>query len=414
MDDEKYAQIQYDENDLENVTVKEVRNLSEGKYGSEDMVRENLKEIFENVQEMVKKEKEPESVFINIEKPPIEEKFPVRKSPMGEGEASRGFAFFGKTDGESSKREEIPVKGNEIPVKGNEIPVKGNEIPSKGSEILPKEEGFPVRKEARKPESMAEKEASHRGEGGQKAEDFQEGKENRQPEKTPQNAAVPDREASFLENREQETENSPQGTGRPSKEEFFTNTAAPEREASTGTEKAPDRAARTDERIGRIEECLETVLGSIRRLDKKFEKEILNSETRDSTVKTIYKELNEYKAGLVEKAMKEVLYDFIDIREMMLSRAKHLQKEGEGEMISIEEFLSYADDIGDILEKHDVIIYKGEPGVKNVATRQKIVRKAETEDESLVKTVAESLSYGYEYNGRVIYPEKISIFVKKK
>ena len=30
------------------------------------------------------------------------------------------------------------------------------------------------------------------------------------------------------------------------------------------------------------------------------------------------------------------------------------------------------------------------------------------------KTVAESLSYGYEYNGKVIYPEKISVYVKKK
>ncbi len=159
---------------------------------------------------------------------------------------------------------------------------------------------------------------------------------------------------------------------------------------------------------------MERVCAAMRRLEKKFTTEILNSETRDNTVKTIYKELNEYKAGFVEKALKEVLYDFIDIREMMLSKVKFLQKEGDGGVIPIEEFLSYAEDIGDILEKHDVSIYKGEPGVRNEAAKQKIVRKVETEDEALVKTVAESLSYGYEYNGKVIYPEKISIYTKKK
>ena len=52
--------------------------------------------------------------------------------------------------------------------------------------------------------------------------------------------------------------------------------------------------------------------------------------------------------------------------------------------------------------------------MENTAVRQKIVRKVETADASMVKKVAESLSYGYEYNGKIIYPEKISIYVKSK
>lgn len=166
--------------------------------------------------------------------------------------------------------------------------------------------------------------------------------------------------------------------------------------------------------LSRYEECNEDIQRTLRRLEKKFNEEILNGENRDSAVKTMYKELNEYKAGIVEKVLKNVLYDVIDIREMMLSQIRYFREKKGQDTISLEEFESYANDIGDILEKHDVTIYKGKPGEENIAVRQKIVRKVETEDDSLVKKVAESLSYGYEYGSKILYPEKISVYIKKK
>lgn len=158
----------------------------------------------------------------------------------------------------------------------------------------------------------------------------------------------------------------------------------------------------------------EDIQRTLRRLETKFSEEVLNGENRDGAVKTMYKELNEYKAGIVEKALKNVLYDIVDIRETMLSQIKYLREKNGADTISLDEFESYADDIGDILEKHDVTIYKGETGEENVAVRQKIVRKVETEEDELVKKVAENLSYGYEYASKILYPEKISVYVKKK
>ncbi len=175
-----------------------------------------------------------------------------------------------------------------------------------------------------------------------------------------------------------------------------------------------DNQPQADVHLEKIEDDIACIYGTMRRLERKFDAEILNAENRDNAVKSIYKELNEYKAGLVEKALKNVLYDFIDIREMMYAKVRNVRENGKAEYISLEEFESYADDIGDILERYDVTIYRGEPGVENIAVKQKIVRKTKTEDDSLIKKVAESLSYGYEYNGKVIYPEKINIFVKKE
>ena len=161
-------------------------------------------------------------------------------------------------------------------------------------------------------------------------------------------------------------------------------------------------------------EDIEKINWAMIRLEKKFDSEILNAENRDSAVKAVYKEMNEYKSGLVEKALKNVLYDIVDFRETMLSQIRFWREKKDIENISLKEFESYADDLADILERHDVTIYKGEPGQENTAVRQKIVCKVETEDDALVKKVAESLSYGYEYNSKVLYPEKISIYVKKK
>lgn len=159
-------------------------------------------------------------------------------------------------------------------------------------------------------------------------------------------------------------------------------------------------------------EGVDRINRTMQRLEKKFDSEILNAQNRDSAVRAIYKEMNEYKAGLVEKAMKNVLYDIADFRETMLSQIRFWKEKKEQDSIPLEEFASYADDLADILERYDVTIYKGEPGQENIAVRQKIVSKVGTEDDNLVKKVAKSLSYGYEYHAKVLYPEKISIYVK--
>lgn len=193
-----------------------------------------------------------------------------------------------------------------------------------------------------------------------------------------------------------------------------------EPEAGVSVEKLEKMLSDGTEKIGKIEaalsgyrDAMESISHAIKYLNKRFDSEILNAQNRDSTVKAIYKEMNEYKAGLVEKAMKNVLYDIADLREMMLKQLRTWREKNE-ESVSLEDFESYADDLADILERYDVTIYKGSPGQENTAVRQKIIRKVETEDDSLVKKVAESLGYGYEYNEKVLYPEKISIYVKKK
>ncbi len=516
MSEEKYAQIQYDGDDLENVTLKEVGDAPKTENGLGDVAFEGIEGIAESVREIVNMEKEekdsamseagayrPPAGFGNPPEAPQfapgqgnvpqgEKFFGQRSVPQGEnyfGQSNKpqGENYFGqsnKPQGENYFGQGNKPQGGKIPHHEEPIRVReplnrreeGMNVPEphktseEGNEPRPcsvsEGRGFPESHKASEGWSCPESYRTSEGMVSQNPGGGSEGKGFPEPHKASEGmgsqnpggvsegiesqnlGGVSEGTAKFSEegnapgSSKASEGGNPQTPGRASQgaeaQDSSKASQAPGKasqgakaqdssKAFPGSDKAsqaPGKASENaasqemattqDERMGRMEESLESISRIMRRLEKKFESEILNSETRDSTVKTIYKELNEYKAGLVEKALKEVLYDFIDIREMMFSKAKYMQKEGKEAVISLEEFLSYAEDIGDILEKHDVSIYKGEPGTSNVATRQKIVRKVETEDEALAKTVAESLSYGYEYNGKVIYPEKISVYVKKK
>lgn len=451
MGEEKYAQIQYDGDDLENVTIKEVGDTPKTGSGSGDVALEGIAGIAESVREIVKMEKEgkdsamaeaglprPSAGFGNPSEAvqSTSEQANAGGSYFGQGIGAQGRTYFGQGTGAQG--------GSYF---GQGIEAQGGTYFGQ-NDMLQQEEPIQVREpinrknpfqDAYKASERENPQEFHKApEGGnapdeakpQEAPKPTEAGNPQAPYKAVEGVNVPEPCKASERTGHSETDRAPEGTSHPETDKVSegTSDSEPDRplqeahKAAGGIDasgKPSQNAASqempaTEERMGRMEESLENISRIMRRLEKKFETEILNSQTRDNTVKTIYKELNEYKAGLIEKALKEVLYDFIDIREMMFSKAKYMQKEGEAAVISLEEFLSYAEDIGDILEKHDVSIYKGEPGTRNVATKQKIVRKVETEDESLAKTVAESLSYGYEYNGKVIYPEKISIYVKKK
>ncbi|MCL2797961.1 MAG: hypothetical protein FWD58_07910 [Firmicutes bacterium] len=67
----------------------------------------------------------------------------------------------------------------------------------------------------------------------------------------------------------------------------------------------------------------------------------------------------------------------------------------------------------DILEYYDVMPYKAE-GSKFNPLKQTVVKPVPTTDESLFKIVSESLSYGYERNGRIISKERVAAYVVEK
>ncbi len=155
----------------------------------------------------------------------------------------------------------------------------------------------------------------------------------------------------------------------------------------------------------------EIILDGIKALHEKFDQKIAHSEEQDTLSKTLYAELQEYKKGLYSSVMKPLLMDMIQVRNDILKQGNSLiKKNGEDTMIKVSTFLSYAEDIQDILEKYDVDVFSSQSGDDFDARRHKMLKKVDTDDVTLNKKICESLAEGYEYAQRVIIKENVTVY----
>ncbi len=169
---------------------------------------------------------------------------------------------------------------------------------------------------------------------------------------------------------------------------------------------------------GKLAEILEAQAGVATRLDalaKLFDARIMYADHEKQVVDLMHKELQAYKEDFYAKIVRPVLLDFIEIRDSFMKLIANYEAKPEGERdIPLARVKSYSYDFADILEKNGIEIYNGEVGAAYVAVRQKIIKRVVTDDESLHGTVAEVLSSGYTYGGKVIVPEKVAVYLYQK
>jgi hypothetical protein len=81
----------------------------------------------------------------------------------------------------------------------------------------------------------------------------------------------------------------------------------------------------------------------------------------------------------------------------------------EGTAYALEIFQGFLEDIDDVLSSYDVIPFKCAETIFN-PKKQTVVKKLTTDNPKLMKTVVESLSFGYERKGIVISKERVSAY----
>lgn len=146
-------------------------------------------------------------------------------------------------------------------------------------------------------------------------------------------------------------------------------------------------------------------------LNQLFSEEIQHLEHEEKTISQMHKELQKYKDDIYSQVLRQVLLDIIEVRDSILRITGFYLKKPEGERdIPNETFAGYALDIQDILEKNGVEIYESSPGDSFSPVKQRVIKKIVTENSELHGKVAESLSCGYDYNGRAISAEKIAAY----
>lgn len=150
-------------------------------------------------------------------------------------------------------------------------------------------------------------------------------------------------------------------------------------------------------------------------LNQLFSEKIQYMEYKEKIFDHMHKELQKYKDDMYTQLIRQVLLDIIEVRDSILRIADFYLKKPEGERnIPYETFAGYALDIQDILEKNGVEIYKSSHEDNFVPVKQRAIKKIVTENKDLHGKVAESLSCGYNYNGRTISAEKIAFYYYKE
>lgn len=146
-------------------------------------------------------------------------------------------------------------------------------------------------------------------------------------------------------------------------------------------------------------------------LEKLFETKIMRGQHEEKIVDQMHRDLQKYKEDMYSQLVRPILLDMIEIRDSILRvAAAHLSKPDAEQGIPVKTFAMYASDVQELLEKNSIEIYKSEEGTDFIPIRQRAIKKTATDDKSLHGKVAESLSDGYSYNGKIISAEKVVVY----
>ena len=166
--------------------------------------------------------------------------------------------------------------------------------------------------------------------------------------------------------------------------------------------------------IDSLLENSETLLEQVSALNKKFDQKIKTDMHKAEMFDNMHKELTQYKNGLITQIINNILIDIIQIidindKNISLFENQDYSEENYEKIIRILKGIS--EDLTDVLYRQSVEPYTlDEIDVK----RQKILQVIPTNDISLDRTIAKKIVPGYEKDGKIIRPERISIYKYKE
>lgn len=166
--------------------------------------------------------------------------------------------------------------------------------------------------------------------------------------------------------------------------------------------------------IDSLLENSETLLEQVSALNKKFDQKIKTDMHKAEMFDNMHKELTQYKNGLITQVINNILIDIIQIidindKNISLFENQDCSEENYEKIIKILKGIS--EDLTDVLYRQSVEPYTlDEIDVK----RQKILQVIPTNDISLDRTIAKKIVPGYEKDGKIIRPERISIYKYKE
>lgn len=159
--------------------------------------------------------------------------------------------------------------------------------------------------------------------------------------------------------------------------------------------------------------AIRSIQAGIEELDSKFESKLKYDEHKNKVIDDLHQSLQEYRDGLLKKYLQRIFTDVIKIVDDARKLSAHYRQEPASEE-NFGKLLQYLEDIANDLEDlfgwEGVVAFNTE-GETHDPAKQRVVKKIETDNPSMDKVIAQRLRPGYEWDGRIIRPEIVSIYI---
>lgn len=162
---------------------------------------------------------------------------------------------------------------------------------------------------------------------------------------------------------------------------------------------------------------IEKVLSEIQLLKHDFEAKLKYDAHKEATIDKLHNELQSYKNDIIAKAVKPILMDIIIIIDdnlALIERNKEkMETSNEGDLKKIFNlWQGKVDDLTEVLNRSGAEVYEC-PEDDYVPNRQKAIKAITTENPKLDKKICRRLKRGYEWEGKILRHEQVTVYKYK-
>lgn len=158
------------------------------------------------------------------------------------------------------------------------------------------------------------------------------------------------------------------------------------------------------------------ILENLQKLVTQFKEKIETDSHKQAVFDEMHSELQEYKNGMLEQLTLAMELDVVKMiddveRSVAVFSGKQGTPEDYSRLFAI--FAGVSTDLEDLLYRHGVEPYRVDGEDVNIA-KQKILSTVDTNDMGLDKKIAKRISRGWEKQGKIIRPERISVYLYRE
>lgn len=177
----------------------------------------------------------------------------------------------------------------------------------------------------------------------------------------------------------------------------------------------PEASAESSDKgaAGGLETDISEIKESLNALSEHFESKLKYDAHKNKVIDELHQNLQDYRDGILKKYLQRIFTDVIkivdDVRKLTgYYREKPITQENSAKLIQYLEDVAH--DLEDIFAWEGVVSFNADGDMLDAA-RQRVISKIETDDPAKDKMIAQRLRPGYEWDGKVIRPEIVSIYI---